>query len=148
MKKYLGIIILLFISLFITTGCVGEDEIDKLLKEDMKKETIFKLEQEDEKSFTITIQNAKKGQEARGTLKVDENEELKEVYSFHGTLGLNEYLVPKGNTKEEALASGVTSGEGQGSISEIPAGEYEVLLIVEDEHLTGTLTYSAEKPEE
>ena len=146
MKKYLGIIILLFISLFITTGCVGEDEIDKLLKEDMKKETIFKLEQENEKSFTITIQNAKKGQEARGTLKVDENEELKEVYSFHGTLQLNEYLVPKGKDKEDALVSGVTSGEGQGSISEIPAGEYEIIFVVEDEHLTGTLSYTAEKP--
>ena len=147
MKK-IGMVFVLFLGLFLITGCVGEDEIAKQAKEDAKLETLMEVNQTSEKEFTITVQNGQKGTSERGILVLEDGEDVSYDYSFHGIKNATVYFLEKGKTKEDALMYDLVSGEGNSISSDVAAGEYELLFEVEDDSLTGTFTARAVKSEE
>ena len=146
--KYFSTILIILLGLFVITGCVGEDEIEKQSKEDSKLKSEMKVDQISDKEGTLTIQNGKKGNSKRIKITLGEGEEFYEEYSFHGNKAGTAYLVPVGKSKKEALVYSVINGEGDGATMDIPAGEYEIYFEVNDNSLTGTYTVKAKKSEE
>ena len=147
--KKIGLITILVLGLFTITSCKATDELSEEEKADAKKETIFKIERQEEKLIELTVQNGKKDSIIFGTIKVDEGDELFDDYSFHGTKVLFVELYEKGTKGEkEPLFTEDISGEGRGITSDIPSGEYEVYFTVKDKTLTGTYKIEAKKRQE
>lgn len=149
MKKKILFICTFILGLFLITGCtIGEDEIEQQEKEDAKLETKFEVKQISDKELSFTVQNGKKGTTKKGTIVIEEGEDVVYTYSFHGMKEGMAYLIPKGKTKDDYLVYDSIVGEGESTTYDIEAGEYEVIFEVEKDILTGSMSVKVTNVEE
>jgi predicted small secreted protein len=144
--KTIGVTAVLVLGLFTITACTTKGNVSEDEKDDSKKETIFKVEIQEDKHVKVFVQNAKKDSEVKATITVSEGDQLFDNYSFHGDKKLTVEFYKKGTkgSKKPVFTEEIV-GEGSGITSDIPAGEYEVYFTAKDKTLTGTYEIESKK---
>ena len=141
MKKRLIFIVLVMTCCFFITGCGSKE---KGSEKKNKKKQVFEVTQVDKKNVHAEVSNLFKGEKKTATIEVAEGEGIVITYNMEGTNGLkvSNYLV-QGDNKSDFGYSILNGTEGESSMTEIPAGTYELIFEAEEEPVTGVIDVTA-----
>ena len=148
MKKLLKLItlsVLIISFVFLLTGCDKKETSKKKEKKEESIKTVFEVQQVSDKSIKINLDNAKQGEEKEAKLVVTDGEDLRTQTALDGAAGITVYYYKAGSDRDEEADSEYLNGEGESLSEDFPAGEYEVVIEVTDEDVTGTVEINVEK---
>ena len=142
MNKYFKLVtfsIIVFISIFMITGCGNKKEE----KKDNSKATL-EIEQTSEKSVTANISNGGKEDSLLGDLLVEDGDNISISYKMEGPSEVYVYFYKEGsdhnkNNSDYELISGV----GESSMEDFPTGKYELEFVVDSDTANGTIKIEA-----
>ena len=139
MKKKLIFIVLVMTCCFFITGCGSKEK-----EETKEKDTKFEVTQVDKKNVHAEVSNLLKGEKKTATIEVAEGEGIVITFNMEGTNGLkvSNYYV-KGENKSDFGYSILIGTEGESSMTDIPAGTYELVFEADNEPVTGKIDITA-----
>ena len=134
--KYTTLTVLLVAVVFLLTGCSKEDKKEQ--KENTK--SLFEVEQVNDKTIKVNLENAKQGEEKEAKLVIAEGEDIYTTTKMEGASGVTVYYFKEGSEhNKDASDSEYLNGEGESSTEGFPAGTYDVLIEATDAPVTGTI---------
>ena len=134
--KYTTLTVLLVAVVFLLTGCSKEDKKEQ--KENTK--SLFEVEQVNDKTIKVNLENAKQGEEKEAKLVIAEGEDIYTTTKMEGASGVTVYYFKEGSEhNKDASDSEYLNGEGESSTEDFPAGTYDVLIEATDAPVTGTI---------
>ena len=134
--KYTTVTVLLVAIVFLLTGCSNEDKKEQ--KENTK--SLFEVEQVNDKTIKVNLENAKQGEEKEAKLVIAEGEDIYTTTKMEGASGVTVYYFKEGSEhNKDASDSEYLNGEGESSTEGFPAGTYDVLIEATDAPVTGTI---------
>ena len=134
--KYTTLTVLLVAVVFLLTGCSNEDKKEQ--KENTK--SLFEVEQVNDKTIKVNLENAKQGEEKEAKLVIAEGEDIYTTTKMEGASGVTVYYFKEGSEhNKDASDSEYLNGEGESSTEGFPAGAYDVLIEATDAPVTGTI---------
>ena len=134
--KYTILTVLLVAVTFLLTGCSKEE--NKEQKENTK--SLFEVEQVNDKTIKVNLENAKQGEEKEAKLVIAEGEDIYTTTKMEGASGVTVYYFKEGSEhNKDASDSEYLNGEGESSTEGFPAGTYDVLIEATDAPVTGTI---------
>ena len=134
--KYTTLTVLLVAVVFLLTGCSKEDTKEQ--KENTK--SLFEVEQVNDKTIKVNLENAKQGEEKEAKLVIAEGEDIYTTTKMEGASGVTVYYFKEGSEhNKDASDSEYLNGEGESSTEGFPAGTYDVLIEATDAPVTGTI---------
>ena len=141
MKKRIIFIVLLITCCFLITGCGSKE---KETEKKIEKEQVFEVTQVDKKNVHAEVSNLLKGEKKTATIEVAEGEGIVITFNMEGTNGLkvSNYYV-KGENKSDFGYSILIGTEGESSMTDIPAGTYELVFEADNEPVTGKIDITA-----
>ena len=139
MSKFLKcttLTVLLVAVAFLLTGCSKEDKKEQ--KENTK--SLFEVEQVNDKTIKVNLENAKQGEEKEAKLVIAEGEDIYTTTKMEGASGGTVYYFKEGSEhNKDASDSEYLNGEGESSTEGFPAGTYDILIEATDAPVTGTI---------
>ena len=139
MSKFLKcttLTVLLVAVVFLLTGCSNEDKKEQ--KENTK--SLFEVEQVNDKTIKVNLENATQGEEKEAKLVIAEGEDIYTTTKMEGASGVTVYYFKEGSEhNKDASDSEYLNGEGESSTEGFPAGTYDVLIEATDAPVTGTI---------
>lgn len=134
--KYTTLTVLLVAVVFLLTGCSKEDKKEQ--KENTK--SLFEVEQVNDKTIKVNLENAKQGEEKEAKLVIAEGEDIYTTTKMEGASGVTVYYFKEGSEHNKDVSdSEYLNGEGESSTEDFPAGTYDVLIEATDAPVTGTI---------
>ena len=134
--KYTTLAVLLVAVVFLLTGCSNEDKKEQ--KENTK--SLFEVEQVNDKTIKVNLENAKQGEEKEAKLVIAEGEDIHTTTKMEGASGVTVYYFKEGSEhNKDASDSEYLNGEGESSTEGFPAGTYDILIEATDAPVTGTV---------
>ena len=134
--KYTTLTVLLVAVVFLLTGCSKEEKKEQ--KENTK--SLFEVEQVNDKTIKVNLENAKQGEEKEAKLVIAEGEDIHTTTKMEGASGVTVYYFKEGKEhNKDASDSEYLNGEGESSTEGFPAGTYDVLIEATDAPVTGTI---------
>ena len=134
--KYTTLTVLLVAVVFLLTGCNKEEKKEQ--KENTK--SLFEIEQVNDKTIKVNLENAKQGEEKEAKLVIAEGEDIYTTTKMEGASGVTVYYFKEGSEhNKDASDSEYLNGEGESSTEGFPAGTYDVLIEATDAPVTGTI---------
>ena len=134
--KYTTLTVLLVAVVFLLTGCSKEDKKEQ--KENTK--SLFEVEQVNDKTIKVNLENAKQGEEKEAKLVIADGEDIYTTTKMEGASGVTVYYFKEGSEhNKDASDSEYLNGEGESSTEGFPAGTYDVLIEATDAPVTGTI---------
>ena len=134
--KYTTLTVLLVAVVFLLTGCSKEEKKEQ--KENTK--SLFEVEQVNDKTIKVSLENAKQGEEKEAKLVIAEGEDIYTTTKMEGASGVTVYYFKEGSEhNKDASDSEYLNGEGESSTEGFPAGTYDVLIEATDAPVTGTI---------
>ena len=134
--KYTTLTVLLVAVVFLLTGCSKEEKKEQ--KENTK--SLFEVEQVNDKTIKVNLENAKQGEEKEAKLVIAEGEDIYTTTKMEGASGVTVYYFKEGSEhNKDASDSEYLNGEGESSTEGFPAGTYDVLIEATDAPVTGTI---------
>ena len=134
--KYTTLTVLLVAVVFLLTGCSKEEKKEQ--KENTK--SLFEIEQVNDKTIKVNLENAKQGEEKEAKLVIAEGEDIYTTTKMEGASGVTVYYFKEGSEhNKDASDSEYLNGEGESSTEGFPAGTYDVLIEATDAPVTGTI---------
>lgn len=134
--KYTTLTVLLVAVVFLLTGCSKEEKKEQ--KENTK--SLFEVEQVNDKTIKVNLENTKQGEEKEAKLVIAEGEDIYTTTKMEGASGVTVYYFKEGSEhNKDASDSEYLNGEGESSTEGFPAGTYDVLIEATDAPVTGTI---------
>lgn len=134
--KYTTLTVLLVAVVFLLTGCSKEEKKEQ--KENTK--SLFEVEQVNDKTIKVNLENAKQGEEKEAKLVIADGEDIYTTTKMEGASGVTVYYFKEGSEhNKDASDSEYLNGEGESSTEDFPAGTYDVLIEATDAPVTGTI---------
>ena len=134
--KYTTLTVLLVAVVFLLTGCSKEEKKEQ--KENTK--SLFEVEQVNDKTIKVNLENATQGEEKEAKLVIAEGEDIYTTTKMEGASGVTVYYFKEGSEhNKDASDSEYLNGEGESSTEGFPAGTYDVLIEATDAPVTGTI---------
>lgn len=134
--KYTTLTVLLVAVVFLLTGCSKEEKKEQ--KENTK--SLFEVEQVNDKTIKVNLENAKQGEEKEAKLVIADGEDIYTTTKMEGASGVTVYYFKEGSEhNKDASDSEYLNGEGESSTEGFPAGTYDVLIEATDAPVTGTI---------
>ena len=134
--KYTTLTVLLVAVVFLLTGCSKEEKKEQ--KENTK--SLFEVEQVNDKTIKVNLENAKQGEEKEAKLVIADGEDIYTTTKMEGASGVTVYYFKEGSEhNKDSSDSEYLNGEGESSTEGFPAGTYDVLIEATDAPVTGTI---------